>query len=899
MRPQTPLTLQQLDLLPAAEWNVLAPAWSLVRVSEGVGYCLGRKLAVGLSVGEVVVVPPNCPVTFRASQLGQARLHYFHFEPHHFNCLLTLSEQQRLAVMAESPTEQILHLPSSHTVAQQFGALCLTFASENRLLERCQMLALIATLFGPKLKPIPQPEEKQAVALRRFNEIIGCLPEAELLERRPEDLARQCGCSPRHFTRLFRAQFGLSLKARQTQLKLEKARQLLWETDAKVINVALDSGYRHLGLFNAMFKKHFGLTPTELRRSRDKRPPPRTLRALPLAILFAALLFLFAGKALAAEASSTNGPVFAVTGYNVEGNTLLTGEELKKLFEDYTGAAVNFNTIRQALAALQLAYRGRGYITVGVALPQQQLTNGVVKVQVTEGKLLEIQIVNNRYFSSNNIIAALPSLQTNMLLNSLVFQQELDHANLNRDRQIYPEIEPGPEPGTTVLHLKVKDRLPLHTRLEVNNYSTPKTPELRVNAASQYNNLWQLDHQVGLQYSFTPQDYKEGDVRPAFFNHPLIANYSLFYRLPMNPFGDQSQRREVPISDFGYDEVTKRFRPPTLSGNQEIIFYASRSDSDTGKQIQSEERTPKVIPPEGGLQLHDIVYSQTLSVNDDIGFRWSSPYTDEWGINSTFSAGLDFKYFKTAILQTRAFTATIYIPINETGHPFETITPSNSPPPSTQGTFESVSYLPISFSWEASKADKWGVTSFNINNSLNFARLLGNENDFRTVAHFTNANGNYYIANLGLSREQKLFGDWSLRLSADGQWASQTLINNEQFGIGGNAGVRGYRDGQEYGDRGWRVLIEPHSELLNIGMVDGTLPMLVRLSLFTDYGRRYLIEPPPGTKQALSLWGAGVAVSGTIGERYDFRFGLGWPLLDTPGRKAGDLRVTVSAGLQF
>src|SRR6266404_4480583 len=131
MRSQTPLTLQQLELLPAAEWNVLAPAWSLVRLSEGVGYCLGRKQALAMVAGEVVIVPPNCPVTFRASQLGQARLHYFLFEPHHFNSLLTLSEQQRLAVLAKAPAEQILHLTASDPAAQQFGALSLSFGSEN------------------------------------------------------------------------------------------------------------------------------------------------------------------------------------------------------------------------------------------------------------------------------------------------------------------------------------------------------------------------------------------------------------------------------------------------------------------------------------------------------------------------------------------------------------------------------------------------------------------------------------------------------------------------------------------------------------------------------------------------------------------------------------------------
>ena len=49
MRSQTPLTLQQMDLLPGSEWNLLAQAWSIVRVSEGLGYCLGPKQALAMS----------------------------------------------------------------------------------------------------------------------------------------------------------------------------------------------------------------------------------------------------------------------------------------------------------------------------------------------------------------------------------------------------------------------------------------------------------------------------------------------------------------------------------------------------------------------------------------------------------------------------------------------------------------------------------------------------------------------------------------------------------------------------------------------------------------------------------------------------------------------------------
>jgi AraC-like DNA-binding protein len=73
-------------------------------------------------------------------------------------------------------------------------------------------------------------------------------------------------CSERHFSRLFREEFGVPFHARQIELRLQRARQLLADSNAKIINIAYDSGYRHLGLFNTMFKKRFGLTPVEWRR---------------------------------------------------------------------------------------------------------------------------------------------------------------------------------------------------------------------------------------------------------------------------------------------------------------------------------------------------------------------------------------------------------------------------------------------------------------------------------------------------------------------------------------------------------------------------------------------------------------------------------------------------------
>jgi AraC-like DNA-binding protein len=92
------------------------------------------------------------------------------------------------------------------------------------------------------------------------------MPDVELIHHSPAELARLCGCSSRHFNRMFWKQFGSSVRSRQTELRLLRARQLLSNTEGKIVQVAFDSGYRNVSLFNSLFKRRFGVTPSQWRR---------------------------------------------------------------------------------------------------------------------------------------------------------------------------------------------------------------------------------------------------------------------------------------------------------------------------------------------------------------------------------------------------------------------------------------------------------------------------------------------------------------------------------------------------------------------------------------------------------------------------------------------------------
>ena len=517
MSAERHLIIQELILRPSGEWTPGGQIWTIARVAEGNGYWMQGGNARPLNPGDGLVLAPQAggEGRLRASQLGSLKLEFFTVQPQYLNGLLTVAEWHQLEMVPGQSASPVLLFTAHEPIGQKFAHI----ANQTRgdgLTMRCALLQLWASALTVML-PVPAAAPAGTNKLRdRFRQHIGQMLEAELSEKSLGELAGDLHCSERHFSRLFREEFGVPLRARQIELRLQRARHLLVDSEAKIINVAYDSGYRHLGLFNAMFKKRFGVTPSEwrLQNARKNPPPGRSLSRLGMGInLLLAALGIFLGLPAWAQtnATSTNSvPHFRVDKYLVEGNSILSPAAIGGIFTNVPaafGTNVTIDGILKAAGDLQAAYRERGYMTVIVGLPPQKLTNAVVTVKVTEAPLVAINVKNEggQWFSSNNVMRALPDLHTNMLLNAKIFQRELDAANISRDRQIYPVVGPGPEPGTSELTLTVKDWLPWHARLEVNNdQATPGTPQMRVNFNSQYDNLWDLEHEVGVQYSFSP-----------------------------------------------------------------------------------------------------------------------------------------------------------------------------------------------------------------------------------------------------------------------------------------------------------------------------------------------------------------------------------------------------------
>lgn len=96
------------------------------------------------------------------------------------------------------------------------------------------------------------------------------------------DLARAAGLSRAHFSQEFRRAFGESPHAYLLTRRLERAAALLRNTDHSVADICVDVGLESVGSFTTSFRRMYGMSPTEYRRS---FPPASMFARVPSCVL--------------------------------------------------------------------------------------------------------------------------------------------------------------------------------------------------------------------------------------------------------------------------------------------------------------------------------------------------------------------------------------------------------------------------------------------------------------------------------------------------------------------------------------------------------------------------------------------------------------------------------------
>jgi len=221
-------------------------------------------------------------------------------------------------------------------------------------------------------------------------------------------------------------------------------------------NVQSLSGQQNPGLLT-----NPSLVPTEMRDQTKKQPmlPKDEIK-----------LELPEQKQETRKAPDINIPT---TQIRVQGVTMIPIEEVKKLVTPYVGRDVTLTQLNGLAAAIADLYHQRGYFTADAYLPPQDIVDGVVTIQVQEGRAGKISIEGSRFYRAKLVRNAL-SQQPGELLNFKNLETELNRINrLNDGYKVKAFLSAGSQAGQTDLHVHMAERQPLQISGVADNQGRP------------------------------------------------------------------------------------------------------------------------------------------------------------------------------------------------------------------------------------------------------------------------------------------------------------------------------------------------------------------------------------------------------------------------------------------
>lgn len=242
----------------------------------------------------------------------------------------------------------------------------------------------------------------------------------------------------------------------------------------------------------------------------------------------------------------------------VTGNTVFTDADLAEVTAPFKNRTLTTEDLERLRLALTLHYINRGYLTSGAVIPDQDVKEGVVEVQVVEGKLARINVEGNEWFRDEYLRSRLErGVTTPLTLPPLQERLQMLQQD-NRIDRINAELRPEKALGESELNVRVTDRNPFHASAQVDNYQTPLVGEIRGLATVADDNLTGNGDVLGFTY---------GQSAGAI---PIIdASYAL-------PFNRYDTTFSANYRRVDYTLVEEPFDPLDIKTNTEIIGFGIR-----------------------------------------------------------------------------------------------------------------------------------------------------------------------------------------------------------------------------------------------------------------------------------------------------------------------------------
>lgn len=209
-----------------------------------------------------------------------------------------------------------------------------------------------------------------------------------------------------------------------------------------------------------------------------------------------------------------------VSSISVEGNTLLPAAVIEQRLEAFKGRR-SLAQMREAASAVQELYRRAGYGAVVAFLPEQTVAGGALRIRVVEGKLERVDVVENKYFSTENVLASLPSLTVGVTPHVREIDAQIQMANESPAKAVQVLLQPGSKPGAVAAKVTVNEQPAQRWTVRADNTGSERTGRWRAGLGWMHANMLDRDHVLSAELQTAPQ-------RPSG-----VAVVSVGYRAPI------------------------------------------------------------------------------------------------------------------------------------------------------------------------------------------------------------------------------------------------------------------------------------------------------------------------------------------------------------------------------
>ena len=215
-------------------------------------------------------------------------------------------------------------------------------------------------------------------------------------------------------------------------------------------------------------------------------------------------------------------PRFTVNAFSFVGATIYTQQQLKQLTERFIDLELNLYDLNRAADTVTRLYRETGYPIARAIIPAQKVENGIVRIEVIEGRISTVSIVGNNRYPEKLIASRLSDLSKNEIITLDRLERSLLLMNDLPGLSARATLAPGAEFGTTDMVIRVEETS-IAGAVTFDNYGIKETGQLRIDAGVDFNNPLGIGDQL--------------NIRAIKTEHELLSYGRIGYSLPLSSNG--------------------------------------------------------------------------------------------------------------------------------------------------------------------------------------------------------------------------------------------------------------------------------------------------------------------------------------------------------------------------